>query len=299
MDRLKPSMLRKFIEIDDLEYSWKIENVSSGKQIKGTSYSTGLATMVTAGGNYTLDNCGDCIYGVKYNGAAGTLTLYNGSSFGSRAVSSDVSGNFVGSWNNYGSTANQWRIRVVNDLDIVISNAGYATTCLPLAVTVPEGVTLYGAHDPANGSILLDEFDGDILAAETPVILAAPAGTYTFSFSTEEGTAPNQNILKGTLLPTAMESNSYYALGNMNGIGFYVSTVDIIPANKAYLLSSDLYQDHAASSKSYLFSEGQTTSIDTVVKEEGEKVYYDLSGRKIAKPTRGIYIVNGKKEVIK
>ncbi len=32
---------------------------------------------------------------------------------------------------------------------------------------------------------------------------------------------------------------------------------------------------------------------------EGETVYYDLSGRRVEHPTKGIYIINGKKVVIK
>ena len=47
-----------------------------------------------------------------------------------------------------------------------------------------------------------------------------------------------------------------------------------------------------------------TTSLDEELRVENEEyatapVYYDLSGRRVEKPTKGIYIVNGKKVVVK
>ena len=48
------------------------------------------------------------------------------------------------------------------------------------------------------------------------------------------------------------------------------------------------------------FGDGETTGINAV-KSDGFMMngYYDLQGRKVAQPTKGLYIVNGKKVVIK
>ncbi len=42
-----------------------------------------------------------------------------------------------------------------------------------------------------------------------------------------------------------------------------------------------------------------TAAVDGIQIEEGEAVYYDLTGRRVASPSKGIYIVNGKKIVVK
>lgn len=41
------------------------------------------------------------------------------------------------------------------------------------------------------------------------------------------------------------------------------------------------------------------TSIDNVETDNNNAVYYDLSGRAVENPTSGIYIVNGKRVLIK
>ena len=87
-----------------------------------------------------------------------------------------------------------------------------------------------------------------------------------------------------------------------NPIGFYKvkSNVTNIPGNKAFLVLTST----EAQAKSFVleFEDGGTTGIETIEnskKSTEEGVYYDLQGRRVENPTRGIYIVNGKKVVIK
>ena len=48
---------------------------------------------------------------------------------------------------------------------------------------------------------------------------------------------------------------------------------------------------------------GGTTGIDATLNDNGQmindNVIYDLSGRRVMNPTKGLYIINGKKVVIK
>jgi hypothetical protein len=87
-----------------------------------------------------------------------------------------------------------------------------------------------------------------------------------------------------------------------NPIGFYKvkSNVTNIPGNKAFLVLTST----EAQAKSFVleFEDGGTTGIETIEnsqKSTEDSVYYDLQGRRVENPTRGIYIVNGKKVVIK
>ena len=87
-----------------------------------------------------------------------------------------------------------------------------------------------------------------------------------------------------------------------NPIGFYKvkNNVTNIPGNKAFLVLTST----EAQAKSFVleFEDGGTTGIETIEnsqKSTDNGVYYDLQGRRVENPTRGIYIVNGKKVVIK
>jgi hypothetical protein len=78
-----------------------------------------------------------------------------------------------------------------------------------------------------------------------------------------------------------------------NGIGFYkLKSTGTIGAHKAYLTSG-------ATAREYFLFDEETTGVNTLNGERktmnGE--YYDLQGRKVAQPAKGLYIVNGKKVV--
>ena len=85
-----------------------------------------------------------------------------------------------------------------------------------------------------------------------------------------------------------------YVLGNgSNGVGFYrLASGGTIGANKAYLTYSG---DFAR--QFFLFDEATgIESIDHSPLTIDHSVY-DLQGRRVAQPTKGMYIVNGKKVI--
>ena len=88
-----------------------------------------------------------------------------------------------------------------------------------------------------------------------------------------------------------------YVLNNgSKGVGFYkLTSGKTLGVGKAYLT----YSGVTAPS---FFGFGETTSIESIAKSQQPTAngpYYDLQGRRVAQPTKGLYIVNGKKVVIK
>jgi len=105
------------------------------------------------------------------------------------------------------------------------------------------------------------------------------------------------NDLEGVDAETAKESGSdYYVLSYQNSkLSFYKYSGTTLGANKAF------FKIPANSSREFLDILGEVTGIDGRCKmEDGRSdVYYDLNGRRVMNPTKGIYIVNGKKVVLK
>ena len=122
----------------------------------------------------------------------------------------------------------------------------------------------------------------------------------------ENITALSGNFLRSTIKFRDGEKTgdgSIYVLsvGQKTGLGFYkLKSGTPVPDNKAYT-SLDEEQQNLA--KKATFSIGDyTTSIqeDIVLAENvAGKEIFDLQGRRVNNPKQGIYIVNGKKYIIK
>ena len=118
--------------------------------------------------------------------------------------------------------------------------------------------------------------------------------TKTETNSTFQGTSS----LNGTLTEINGNANgNIYVLNTgTKGAGFYkLAENGTVPANKAYLV----YDGAASSREYYLFDEATAISAPLVNSEVVNSEVYDLQGRRVNTPTKGVYIVNGRKVVIK
>ena len=156
----------------------------------------------------------------------------------------------------------------------------------------------------------------DIIPAQTPIVLECET---TASASNRllplvnTTPAPTNNILKAVFFDEA--KNTIETAGKTvrvfninpkpavrNPLGFYRYKGATIKGNRAFLL----VDANASGSKldGYdMEEEGTADGIDEVstatVETATNAVYYDLQGRRVDHPVRGIYIVNGKKVIIK
>ena len=108
------------------------------------------------------------------------------------------------------------------------------------------------------------------------------------------------NLLSGVAAATLVSSltadgSSIYVLYNDE---FVKTTSGTIRANRCYLPIS--MNVNARLTISFADDDNETTAIENVNRETiTNNNYYDMQGRKVAQPAKGLYIVNGKKVVIK
>ena len=95
---------------------------------------------------------------------------------------------------------------------------------------------------------------------------------------------------------TSNDSYDVYALANKNGVvGFYLVEPGVkVPEGKCYISINK-----PSSAREFLSIGDDATGIKAVEGVTERGVVYDLQGRRVAQPTRGLYIENGKKVIIK
>ena len=173
-----------------------------------------------------------------------------------------------------------------------------------------SGLTVYTAKVTNGAAVLTELADNQnslkIVNYGTGVILSGTAGnTYSVPMTTENVSGTSGNELKGVTVETAIDyktgedPNFKYNYILQNGV-FKKATGDKLKAGKAYL--STTYDVTAAGAPSLaIVIDGETTGI-AEVRSKMEDVrgdFFDLQGRKVAQPSKGLYIVNGRKVIVK
>lgn len=184
-----------------------------------------------------------------------------------------------------------------------LNNKNYATYYLPFAAKAPEGVTAY-AGTINNGNVQLTEYANGVIPANKGVVLVSDTKTTaTFTLADASGVTEQKNELTGVLTETdlsSVESSDQVRIFSKknNVAGFYKpnSNITTLAANKAYIM--------APANEGALvlnFAGGEVTGINqaTINATEANAPIYDLTGRRVAKAVKGIYVKNGKKFIVK
>ena len=202
-------------------------------------------------------------------------------------------------------TRHDFVIETVTELPVTISEAGFATLYAPVALKVADGVVAYTVT--LNGQwATLNKIESGVIPAETGVIIAgangeaAAEGTYNFAITTT-GETLESDLLGSVAATYYTETGTYYALAQVDGVvGFYKDEFNNSRfqnnSHKAYL-----YVAEAAGIASYSFRFGEgTTGVEKVEIRNEKSEIYDLTGRRVEAITApGIYIVGGKKVLVK
>ena len=188
-----------------------------------------------------------------------------------------------------------------------LTDYGYATLFTDHAVAIPEGATAYYVTVEGNVATL-NEIE-DVIPANTGVVVKGTASSgYQFEYTTAAATTDvRDNQMTGFIVDTPITGDdaiSYYAVNyktvNSEKVpGFFAPKGATTPtgnftakAGKAYL------KVEGAAGSSIVMRFGDATMVENLLKTQDAAIY-DLTGRKVAQPERGIYIVNGKKMFFK
>lgn len=293
---------------------YNVANLQTGTKISSFIYYNASPMNETAG-TVVLESLGDRQFRLKAGG------LY---------AHAQWDGSTVG-WYEGGKESNSaWYIEETDIASVSYTlsfdeNQLWATLMLNYPVAIPDGLTAHVVNNNGitDNYIELVELEGGIIPEGTPVILnrtVTEAANYIFEYTAEISSDDvSQNKLMGALYDKAIDAsniNCYMLLGGSGGEKLYwvyeeygsdgtVADGNENTDNGGYILckANRAYLPMEESTKvvSFGFRFGGTTGIEYIYTggETGNEIY-DLCGRKLKEITeQGIYIVNGKKVLVK
>ncbi len=189
--------------------------------------------------------------------------------------------------------------KTTSNSTLAITSAGYATFAPAGNVTIPSDVTAYTVKvNEDNSTITLNAIAADaVLPAGNGVLVAGADGEHTFTGTLDDATVLTDNDLK-VADGTTVADGTQYGLAMLEGkVGFYkIKSGDTMAEGKAYLQvnSAD------AAKMSFFALDGETTDINAVeTSKAADNAFYTLQGVRVAKPSKGLYIMGGKKVIVK
>ena len=188
-----------------------------------------------------------------------------------------------------------------SNASVTVTSAGWATLYTPYALDFSsprESLAAYTATC-SESTVTLTKVNN--VPAGTGVVLKAAEGTYSIpviaSSTTDKG-----HLLGSATEATAFDAYDGYTLYMLKMVGenaqFVPMTSGSLAAGKAYLKISS-GNSSLARSLNVVFAD-EATGINSVNSDEVTvNGYFNLSGQRVSQPTKGLYIVNGKKVIVK
>jgi hypothetical protein len=292
--------------VGTVEDGFKMVNKASGQAIK--SANTGVAAMVSVADATAFIATGSDVHADWFcmKNPAGNYLNAQGS------VANASNCDFViNHWSdNDGGSSFFLTEYVDEDVTVNVSEAGWATKYFAESVHVPAGVNAYIVTGAEDGWITKSQIaEGEVIPANTGILLEI-AGEHSFAKTVSYNYTLADNLMRGSVENTYVEGTAYVlANDSKQGVGFYKAELNkdgngaegtthfLNNAGKAYLVLPTASETVAF----YGLDWAGTTGIDEVKGENGNvKTIYDLTGRKVEAITApGIYIVNGKKTLVK
>lgn len=238
---------------------------------------------------------------------------------GGAMIHAQQANSVVVAWdNNDYTSASAWKIVEVEDMTkqlhtLKVGELGYSTIYLAYDAVIPafegdNGVYVAEQVNAEGTAMNLKKIEG-VLPANTGAIVKAPQGEYEFAYSETAGT--ETSMLKGSTSDkniVATANKNHYILSHEEGeVAFFKTTTSVLELDGEYV---NIFFNHAfkaylpieqgSAARSLVFNFGGETGIHDIESGDlngGNAEIYDLSGRRVQKAQKGLYIINGKKVV--
>ena len=218
-------------------------------------------------------------------------------------------------------------VKVVRELKGGVWN----TICLPFEITEDKIASTFGAgteigyftgYEVSGENVVSVSFEARTsIAAHIPYVIHVPATLSEFTvtntsitttdedpaviYGKYEGSGKNKHYEGKDMIGTYVAETIIpdYGVFLSNGAFTFSKGLSKLRAFRAYFDLYDAEYDDSGAAPSFIlnFVDSSATAISTVETKASEvpAVYYNLSGQRVANPTKGLYIVNGKKVVVK
>lgn len=299
---------------------WQFEKTADGKYNllnANTNSYVSIASMLTKDNQnqkdaYTIYTTDDAFSGadnvnndsttmfvISSSNATGKKMLNAARGYGENEKSVDV-------WDNSQKidAGNYWQFIKVTEVPLTIAANDYTTLCLPFNVQLPENSTVKAYYaSAATGEVLkLEEITDVIIPANEGVILhntsEAEAAKISLAITTAEATLTNNKLKGVTAKREGYTKLNNYVLAAKNGAtAFYKANFTAVTANKAYLPVANV-QGVQGVMMAFSFGD-EVTGIDNVnATAPAAKKYYDLQGRRVLYPAKGIFVTEDGQKVL-
>ena len=278
---------------------YKMYNADKGYLYASKAGSGGLAWHASED-NYwscvTTNNIPNWTYSKSYSGSYARLRDYSDNSFRTYGANNGSVIHFAHKTNI--SSKSDFRTSVKETVSV--TSAGYATYVSDndLDYTNVSGLEAFSAQ--VSGDKVSFTKVQKVKAGEGVLLKAKDGGS--FNVPVTSGVAANDNnaFIRGNdeTVASAVDNNTKfnYILNKVNNVvAFYAANGQMVAKNRAYL------QTTTQNARINLgFDDENTTGIDNAnVNDNLNGSCFDLQGRRVAQPQKGLYIVNGKKVIIK
>lgn len=231
-----------------------------------------------------------------------------------RLISYSVFDHYFGNYTVYGTEYyNSIQLyRKVYNINISEVTQGYSTLYnADNAYTLPEGLQgLMVTQAPRTGYITTVEAyqAGEIVPAQTALLLKGTPNKYYAPVTTNPGTEANQNNwLHGTRtaenVTEVTGANVFYyklAVDDTNTPGFYWGAENGGPFTLTKPSTAYLAVPKSESTAAALLFDLESSIQEANNEPDASSAFvHDLTGRRVAKPVSGVYIVNGRKVIVR
>ena len=250
---------------------------TKGMTIKAIAYKQFSNTQFAGSTDYTASTASPWTAEYTYNGDASTIDI---------TIGSDIS--------YLASIAVTYPATAVTK---TITNAGYATLYSEYPLDFSgSGLTAYIATMDGT-TVKFSEVTS--IPANTGVLLKGEAKDYEITVAASTSDDVTANVFEGVLVNTEVDGGIYVLMAGTEGTGFYKTNAEkkfTVGANTAYLPA---LADEGGEARTFIGLD-EATAIEGVAAEKvanGE--VYNLQGQRVMKAQRGLYIVDGKKMLVK